>query len=598
VLFCERHQFIVTRVCNLAHFGNDAAHVPDGLDNVSGACFALGPDHGRAFTDSSERLAQVARPAHKGNGEIMLPDVMVRVGRSEDFALVYVIHLEGLEDFGFGKVTDTALGHYGNRNRPLDAFDHLGVAHASDSAIPSDIRWDPLEGHDRNCASVLCNLRVLWRNDVHDDAALQHLSKANLEPPSAGAGLLGSRFGCRITVRLHIEANYDSDSVGLHAQSRSDRARSSRFWDCTCPTPGNCVHPPTGTTRYSDGMRGIVIAGGFGTRLRPLTLTRPKPLMPLVNAPLLEYQLSYLRAAGVSEVCFATNYMSDAVQAHFGDGSAIGMSLVYAVEEEPLDTAGAIRNAYDTFPGDPEGYVVFNGDVIHGFDIADIVRGHVAGDRDVTLTLRSVERPHAYGRVPVLSDGRVEGFYEPSQEQKLAAGGERTGEFDTINAGLYVMSAAAIETIPLRKCNVERETFPQLIAGGWKVYGDVRDDYWIDIGRPSQYLEAVSAIVEGKVGSPRNFLKRGDAAVHESADVDEGAKLCCNSSIGPGVVVAAGAEICGSALLEGVVIEEGAQITRSILAEGCRVGPRAEVRQSVLGAGSVVTENGLLGEYA
>ena len=253
-------------------------------------------------------------------------------------------------------------------------------------------------------------------------------------------------------------------------------------------------------------MRGIVIAGGLGTRLRPLTLTRPKPLMPLAGAPLLEYQLSYLRAAGITEVCFATNYMADAVEAHFGDGSALGMKITYAVEREPLDTAGAIRNGYDAMPG--EDCVVFNGDVIHGFDIADIVRGHIERNSFVTLTLKEVERPHAFGVVPVDDRGNLTGFLEPTDEQKRSAGGPPTGEFDAINAGLYVMKKEALEAIPQRRCNIEREVFPQFITEGKAIYGDVRKEYWIDIGRPSQYLNAIAAIVAGEVSSPRKFLRR------------------------------------------------------------------------------------------
>ena len=317
--------------------------------------------------------------------------------------------------------------------------------------------------------------------------------------------------------------------------------------------------------------------------------------MPLVNSPLLEYQLSYLRVAGIHEVCFATNYMADAVEAYFGDGSSIGMDLHYAVEEEPLDTAGAIRNAYEAIPGDD--CVVFNGDVIHGFDIADIIRQHKENGADVTLTLREVHRPHAYGVVPV-QDGRVQGFLEPSDEDKRAVGGPTLEEIDTINAGLYVMSAAALETIPLRRCNVEREIFPKLVEEGWKVYGDVRDDYWIDIGRPSQYLEAVAAIVSGKVHAPHSFLKRGDAAVHESAEVDETARLCCDSAIAADCRIEASSEICASALLEGVQVMNGAKIIHSIIGENSVIGPNAALKECVIAAGTVVGEYSYLGGFA
>lgn len=308
--------------------------------------------------------------------------------------------------------------------------------------------------------------------------------------------------------------------------------------------------------------------------------------MPLLGVPLLEYQLSYLRDAGVSEVCFATNYMSDEVRRVFGDGSNYGMRLYYAVEDEPLDTAGAIRNAYEAIPGDD--CVIFNGDVIHGFDISDIIAGHFRRDADVTLTLRSVLRPHAYGVVPLNEDGSVTGFLEPSEEQKRNLDMGSAGE-DFINAGLYVMSKDSIETIPHRRCNIEREIFPKLIGDGWKVYGDVRDDFWIDIGRPSQYLTAADAIINERVrGLP------GVRAVSEDAIVAGGA-FVENSSLGSASRVEAGARVTNSALLENVVIGENALVDRSIIGEGCIIGANAIIRDSVLPASSRVDAFARLG---
>ena len=333
-------------------------------------------------------------------------------------------------------------------------------------------------------------------------------------------------------------------------------------------------------------MRGIVIAGGLGTRLRPLTLTRPKPLMPLAGAPLLEYQLSYLRDAGVNEVCFATNYMADAVEREFGDGSGLGMKISYAVEEEPLDTAGAIRNAYDAIPG--EDCVVFNGDVIHGFDIADIIRRHEERDAFVTLTLKRVERPHAYGVVPLGDNERVLGFLEPTDEQKRSVGGPTTGEFDTINAGLYVMRKEALEAIPQRRCNIEREVFPAFVNDGKMVFGDVRDDFWIDVGTPAQYLGAIAAIVAGEVGSPRSFLRVEEGAVDPNAEVADDVRLCCGCSVGAGAVIEAGSEICNSAVLEGARIGEGCKVIGSIIGEGAVIGEGSEIGASAIAPGSVL----------
>lgn len=342
-------------------------------------------------------------------------------------------------------------------------------------------------------------------------------------------------------------------------------------------------------------MRGIVIAGGLGTRLRPLTLTRPKPLIPLVNAPLLEYQLCYLRAAGMSEVVFATNYMAEAVEAEFGDGSRFGMRLRYARENEPLDTAGAIRNAYDVLPG--RDCVVFNGDTIHAFDITAIINRHYERRADVTLTLKEVARPHTYGVVPVDSDGRVNGFYEPSDEEKhgknpssTSAGETKRGP-DTINAGLYVMTAAAIEQIPCTKCNIEREVFPRLIREGWRVFGDVQTAFWIDIGRPAQYLDAVAAVVKGIVPCARPIRLVGDSAVEESAVVAATAEVVGSSSVGPGTRVEDGARIEASVVLEHAVIGQGAQIRRSIIGEGAVVGNFSRLEDTVVAPNSRLEEH-------
>ncbi|HWP31489.1 MAG TPA: NDP-sugar synthase [Fimbriimonadales bacterium] len=340
-------------------------------------------------------------------------------------------------------------------------------------------------------------------------------------------------------------------------------------------------------------MRGIVIAGGLGTRLRPLTLSRPKPLMPLVNTPLLEYQLTYLKEAGIKEVCFATNYMADAIEKYFGDGSSLGIKLVYALEKEPLDTGGAIRNAYDVFPGDD--CVIFNGDTIHAFDISAIIRSHRERNADVTLTLREVRRPHPYGVIKINEEERVLGFYEPTEEQKRML--SNTGEgSDYINAGLYVINADILEMFPSGRCNVEREVFPKLISEGKRIYGNIQNAYWIDIGRPSQYMEAVRAVLNGSVKSPKPFRKYNSAAIDDDVELHPEAKISGFSSIGKGVKIEKGAEIIDSIILEETNIGEGAKVRNSIIGERSCIGAFSRIENSVLGAQTVVPEYSIIGE--
>jgi mannose-1-phosphate guanylyltransferase len=341
-------------------------------------------------------------------------------------------------------------------------------------------------------------------------------------------------------------------------------------------------------------VKGIVIAGGLGTRLRPLTLTRPKPLMPLVGAPLLEYQIYYLRSAGIEEVCFATNYLAEEVEKFFGDGSAFGVRLLYAREEEPLGTGGAIRNAFDAFP-EKDDCVIFNGDTIHAFNISEIIDGHRQRNADVTLTLKEVRRPHPYGVVPLDKEGRVLGFLEPTDEQKRSLQSPKEEGTDFINAGLYIISREVLEAFPKGPSSVERDVFPALIREGRRVFGCVQKTFWIDIGRPVQYLEAVRAVVKGWVPSPRPLSLTGDSVVAKSSRVEEGAKIEDASVVGEKVTVGKGACLRGSVILEGAKIGEGTVVERSIIGEGCVIGQYCHLSECVLAPGTHLPDYTLAG---
>src|SRR5579871_523989 len=195
-------------------------------------------------------------------------------------------------------------------------------------------------------------------------------------------------------------------------------------------------------------VKGIIIAGGLGTRLRPLTYRRPKPLAPVANRPFLEYQVAHLRAHGIDDIVFATNYLADQIEAHFGDGSRFGVRMRYALEETPLGTGGAIRNAADLFPG--EAVAVFNGDVLTDFDLGAILAFHRDRKALATITLAEVPSPHPFGILILDAEGRVQEWREPSEETKKALAVDRdlipTGK-DLINAGFYVLEPAFIARI-------------------------------------------------------------------------------------------------------------------------------------------------------
>jgi len=231
----------------------------------------------------------------------------------------------------------------------------------------------------------------------------------------------------------------------------------------------------------------ILLVGGFGTRLRPLTNHRPKPMLPIASLPVTEHQLAMAKRAGIKRIVLATSYMSEVFIPYFGDGSKWGMEIKYAVEKEPLGTGGAIRNAAKELSGDSQ-VVIFNGDVLSSHNLKGQLDLHINSGADVTLHLTPVEDARAYGCVPTDSEGRVTAFLEKMDNPIT----------NTINAGCYVFDKSVIDAIPENEViSVERETFPQLIEAGKKVMGFVEKAYWLDIGTPNALLKGSRDLVTG-----------------------------------------------------------------------------------------------------
>ena len=294
---------------------------------------------------------------------------------------------------------------------------------------------------------------------------------------------------------------------------------------------------------------GILLVGGFGTRLKPLTDESPKPMLPVAGLPVTEHQILAAKRAGIHTLVLATSYLADVFTPYFGDGAKWGMKILYAVEKEPLGTGGAIRNAAELL-GRDEPVVVFNGDVLSRHSIADQIAFHLENQADVTLHLIDVEDARAFGCVPTDSDGRVTAFLEKMDNPVT----------NSINAGCYVFSPSVIDQIPLGKVvSVERETFPALVSSGRPVFGYKEQSYWLDVGTPAALFKGSRDLVEG------DFQAMADTTIASDAVITGGTSIGARCSIG------SGAHIDDCIIGDDVTIGDGTVLTRSFIAHGTDV---------------------------
>jgi mannose-1-phosphate guanylyltransferase len=324
----------------------------------------------------------------------------------------------------------------------------------------------------------------------------------------------------------------------------------------------------------------ILLVGGKGTRLRPLTLSAPKPMLPTAGVPFLTHQLAHARDAGVDHVVLATSYQAEMFERHFGDGSALGLELEYVTETEPLGTGGGIRNVADRLRAGPdEPVIVFNGDVLSGHDIAAQVALHEKNAAAATIYLTEVEDARAFGCVPIDTESRVTAFLEKMPEPVT----------NLVNAGCYVFRREVIDAMPAgRPLSVERETFPQLLAEGATVMGYVESAYWLDLGTPAAFVQGSCDLVRGIAPSSAVPGPISDSLILDGATVSASAKVFGGSCIGARVVVGAGAIVEGSVVFDDAVIEAGARVRASIVGRGARIGADAVLDGVVIGDGAQV----------
>lgn len=331
-------------------------------------------------------------------------------------------------------------------------------------------------------------------------------------------------------------------------------------------------------------MRAVILVGGEGTRLRPLTLTVPKQILPVVDVTMIERVLGGLAAYGVDEAVLSLGYRPDAFLRLFPDGSAAGVKLTYAVEPEPLDTAGAIRFAAE-HAGIDERFVVVNGDVLCDLNLEELVRFHDARGALGTIALTPVDDPSAFGVVPTDPEGRVLEFVEKPPRASAPT--------NLINAGTYVLEPEVLERVALgRRTSIEREVFPALAATG-RLFAMAGGDYWLDAGTPASYLQAHQDVLAGRYGK-LTAHGEGARALSKGVWVVSGAVVTGEvrpaSFIGRGCEVEAGARVSSSVLSRGSRVCSGAEVSASLLLPGAVVEAGAVVDSSIVGNGSVVHE--------
>jgi mannose-1-phosphate guanylyltransferase len=308
-------------------------------------------------------------------------------------------------------------------------------------------------------------------------------------------------------------------------------------------------------------VRAIVLVGGFGTRLRPLTIHTPKQMLPIVGRPMIERVIAKLAEGGVTDAVLALGYRPDAFIEAYPEDRCAGVALHYAVEPEPLDTAGAVRFAAED-GGIANTFIVVNGDVLTDLDVGELWDFHVRTGAEGTLALTPVEDPSRYGVVPIDDEGRVEAFVEKPPP----------GEAPTnwINAGTYVLEPSVLERIPAgRRVSIERETFPAMVADR-SLFALHSDTYWVDAGTAATYLQVQLDLIDGHRGT-------------------------AEPGIDPTAEVAADAEVIHSVVMGGAQVGRGAVVRDSVLLPGARVGAGCVIEGSVVGQGSTVGDGARVG---
>lgn len=337
-------------------------------------------------------------------------------------------------------------------------------------------------------------------------------------------------------------------------------------------------------------MKALFLAGGFGTRLRPITNELPKPMVPVMGKPLLELNIQNLKKHGIDEIVLSTCYKPHKIKNYFKDGEKFGVKISYISEDVPLGTAGAIKNAQEFFD---DTFLVFNADILSDIDISDMIRFHKEKGALATIAATQVDNPSAYGVIEHDDNGFITAFIEKPQPHESNS--------NLINAGIYIFEPELLNEIPSgRPVSIERETYPLLLEKGYKIALYDKCSYWLDLGTPGKYLKVHKDILKGNVEiGPHSFKKEKKyisktAKIHHNAKIigsvyiGENVQINSNAVIGPDTVlcdnstVGIGAKVLGSVVWDNATVGSGATVVNSVIMSNCRVDRYSEEFNSIL----------------
>lgn len=334
-------------------------------------------------------------------------------------------------------------------------------------------------------------------------------------------------------------------------------------------------------------MKAVIIAGGLGTRLRPLTYSTPKAVVPLVNKPFLLYQVELLLEHGITDIILNLHYLSDKVHDVIAELEALGAKISVSLEEDPLGTAGAVKNAEQFFDDEP--MFVFNGDVLTDLDLTAMLKFHKKKKSKITIALTPVEDPRAYGLVVLDENGKIQQFTEKPETNQIVA--------NTINAGTYIIDPKMFADVPKGKFSMfERALFPQSLKKGVPMYGFVSDAYWLDCGTPEKYFVAHKAVLHRDLKAKIAGQEKDGVFYGKDVSVDKTARIIGPSAIGDKVKVGAETYIQDIVVLgEGVEVGKNCNLEHVVVWKGTKIGSDAKLKGAIVGANCIVEDNASIG---